>query len=251
MSNEFEVSAELRADVGKGASRRLRRAGRVPAILYGGGRDPVSLTVDHNYLLRAIEDEAFRSSVLELVVDSGKRQKVILRDLQRHPFKPLLTHVDFFRVSAGQALRIDVPLHFVNEEHSPAGRKSGVVISHQITEVEIAATPENLPEYLEVDLAALEPGESILLSQIVLPDGVTIPMLEVSEDNDASVVTALFIRESQGTGELAAAADAAADIAPEVETLAEAEEADDEGEATDAEGDEDSDSGDGEERKED
>ncbi|TVS14242.1 MAG: 50S ribosomal protein L25/general stress protein Ctc [Wenzhouxiangella sp.] len=241
----------MRADVGKGASRRLRRAGRVPAILYGAGRDPVSLTVDHNYLLRAIEDEAFRSSVLELVVDNDKRQKVVLRDLQRHPFKPLLTHVDFFRVSAGQALRIDVPLHFVNEEKSPAGRQSGVVISHQITEVEIAATPENLPEYLEVDLSALEPGDSIMLSQIVLPEGVTIPMLEVSEDNDASVVTAIFIRESQGTGELAAAADAAADVAPEVETVAEAEESEDDADVGDAEGDGEADSGDAESRKED
>ena len=224
MSKTFEVPAELRADVGKGASRRLRRTGRVPAILYGAGQNPVGLTVEHNFLIHAIENEAFRSSVLDLVAD-GKRQQVILRDLQRHPFRPLITHVDFLRVSAGQMLRIEVPLHFVNEEQSPAARKAGIVISHQITEVEIASTPESLPEYLEVDLSGLEPGDAIMMSQIALPDGVTIPALEVSEDNDAPVVTALFIRESQGTGELAAEADAAADILPEVETVAESEEA--------------------------
>ncbi len=241
MSKKFEVSAELRADVGKGASRRLRRAGRVPAIVYGADQDPVSLTVDHNYMIHAVEDEAFRSSVLDLAVTGGERQQVVLRDLQRHPFKPLITHVDFLRVSAGQVLRIEVPLHFVNEEQSPAGRKAGVVISHQITEVEIAATPENLPEYIEIDLATLEPGDSVMLSEIVLPEGVTIPALEVSDDNDAPVVAAIFIRESQGTGELAAEADAAADVAPEVETVAESEEADEDAdEAADESGDEES-----------
>lgn len=228
MADKIVLSAEPRSDVGKGASRRLRRTGRVPAIVYGGDQDPVSLTVDHNYLIHAIEDEAFRSSVLDLVVAGGKRQQVVLRDLQRHPFKPLLTHVDFLRVAAGQILRIEVPLHFVNEEKSPAGRQSGVVISHQITEVEIAATPENLPEYIEIDLAGLEPGDSVMLSQIALPKGVTIPALEVSEDNDAPVVAAIFIRASQGTGEMAAEADAAADIAPAVETVAESEETADE-----------------------
>ena len=239
MSKKFEVSAEPRADVGKGASRRLRRTGRVPAIVYGADQAPASLTLDHNYLIHAVEDEAFRSSVLNLTIEGGKPQQVVLRDLQRHPFKPLITHVDFLRVSAGQALRIDVPLHFVNEEISPAGRKAGVVISHQITEVEIAATPENLPEYIEVDLAGLEPGDSVMLSQIVLPEGVTIPALEVSEDNDAPVVAAIFIRESQGTGELAAEADAAADVAPEVETVAESEETDEDAdEAEDEDGEE-------------
>ncbi|NDY96761.1 50S ribosomal protein L25/general stress protein Ctc [Wenzhouxiangella limi] len=246
MSKNFEISAELRADVGKGASRRLRRTGKVPAVLYGGDRDPVNLIVDHNYLIHAIEDEAFRSSVLDIVVADGKRQSVVLRDLQTHPFKPLLTHVDFLRVSAGQELRIDVPLHFVNEDKSPAARQAGVVVSHQITEVEIAATPENLPEYLEIDLTHLEPGESVLLSQISLPAGVTIPTLEVSEDNDAAVVAAIYIREGQGTGELAAEADAAADIAPEVETIEESEAADEAGEG---EGDESADDADAENEK--
>ena len=225
MSNKFEVAAELRADVGKGASRRLRRAGRVPAIVYGADQDPVGLTLDHNYLIHAIEDEAFRSSVLDLVVAGGKRQQVVLRDLQRHPFKPLITHVDFLRVSAGQLLRMQVPLHFVNEAQSPAGRKAGVVISHQVTEVEILATPENLPEFIEVDLAELKPGDSILLSQIALPKGVTIPAIDASEGGDATVVAAVFVRASQGSGEMAAEADAAAPAPAEVEDSDAGEEA--------------------------
>jgi large subunit ribosomal protein L25 len=239
MSKKFEISAELRADVGKGASRRLRRTGRVPAVLYGGDRDPVSLTLDHNFMIHAIEDEAFRSSVLEMVVADGKRQSVVLRDLQMHPFKPLITHVDFLRVMAGQQIRMSVPLHFVNEETSPAGKKVGVVVSHQVTEVEISAAPEHLPEYLEVDLAALQPGESVLLSQITLPEGVTIPALEVSDDNDYAVVTAIYIREGQGSGEMAAEADAAAAVGAEVETLSDepedASDASDDGEADDTE----------------
>ncbi|MFP4207257.1 MAG: 50S ribosomal protein L25/general stress protein Ctc [Wenzhouxiangella sp.] len=223
MSKNFEIAAELRADVGKGASRRLRRTGKVPAVLYGAERDPVSLTVDHNFLIHAIEDEAFRSSVLNIVIEGGKRQSVVLRDLQTHPFKPLIMHVDFLRVSAGQELRIEVPLHFVNEEQSPAAKQAGVVVSHQVTEVEIAATPENLPEYLEVNLAQLQPGESVLLSQIPLPAGVSIPQLAVSEDNDYAVVAAIYIREGQGSGEMAAAADAAVDMGSEVQTVADSE----------------------------
>ncbi len=225
MSKKFEVSAELRADVGKGASRRLRRTGRVPAVLYGGDRDPVSLTLDHNFMIHAIDDEAFRSSVLEMVVADGKRQNVVLRDLQMHPFKPLITHLDFLRVTAGQEIKMSVPLHFVNEESSPAGKKQGVVISHQATEVEISAAPENLPEYLEVDLAALQPGDSVMLSQISLPEGVAIPTLDVSDENDYAVVTAIYIREGQGSGEMAAESDAVAAVGAEVDTVDESEEA--------------------------
>lgn len=204
MSKKFEVSAELRADVGKGASRRLRRAGRVPAVVYGADKDPVSLTVDHNYLMHAVLDEAFHASVLDLVLPNGQRDQVVLRDVQRHPFKPLLTHVDFLRVAAGHLLRIEVPIHFINEDKSPAARKAGVVISHQITQVEVSSTPENLPEYLEVDLAKLEAGDSVLLSQIVLPAGVSIPALEAAGEHDAPVVTAIFVRAGQGGGETGA-----------------------------------------------
>jgi large subunit ribosomal protein L25 len=235
MSKNFKIPAEMRTDVGKGASRRLRRAGRVPAVVYGGNREPATITVDHDSILHMADDEAFFSSVLELGVDK-KRQKVVVRDLQRHPFKPLLTHIDFLRVSDDQVLRLNVPLHFTNEEKSPAGKKAGVVISHQATEVEISALPGNLPEYLEVDLASLQPGDSVMMSQIPLPEGVTIPALELEGDHDHPVVTAIFIRASQGTGELAAEADAAVGQAAEVETVSEAEESDEEAEGGEDEG---------------
>lgn len=237
MAKQFKIPAEMRTDVGKGASRRLRRAGRVPAVVYGAGRDPAIITIEHDPLLHMAEQEAFHSSILELRVGKDTRQKVVLRDLQRHPFKPLLTHLDFLRVSDDQLVRINVPIHFINEDKSKAGRKAGVVISHQTVEVEIDALPKDLPEYLEVDLVGMEPGDSVMLSEIKLPEGVTIPALEINPGNDHPIVTALFIRESQGTGELAAEADAAMGEAAEVETVGESEEA----EGEEGEGEESSD----------
>ena len=220
MSKSFKIPAEMRADVGKGASRRLRRAGRVPAVVYGGEREPAIITVDHDSVLHMTENEAFFSSILELTLGDSKRQKVVVRDLQRHPFKPRLSHIDFLRVSDDVSIRMSVPLHFINEEKSEAGKKAGVVISHQTTEIEIDALPGNLPEYIEVDLSALKPGESVMLSQVKLPEGVTIPALEVSEESDHPIVTAIFIRAGQGSGEAAAEADAAVGKAAEVEAIA-------------------------------
>ncbi len=234
MSKTYEVPAEIREDTGKGASRRLRRAKKVPAIVYGENRDPVSLTLEHDFILHAAGEEAFHASILELKVEDGRKQKVVLRDLQRHPFKPTIMHVDFQRISDKHELRIEVPLHFVNEEISPAGKKSGVVISYMITGVEISALPKDLPEYIEVDLSGLEPGGRILMSEIKLPEGVTIPVLEHGEDYDEIIVSAVFVRESQGTGAMAAEADAALAAGEEPE-MAEAEEAE-EGEGTEQEG---------------
>ncbi|QOC23629.1 50S ribosomal protein L25/general stress protein Ctc [Wenzhouxiangella sp. AB-CW3] len=248
MSKNYQIPAEMRTDVGKGASRRLRRAGRIPAVIYGGDREPASITIDHDLLLHAAEEEAFHASVLEINVGK-KKQQVVLRDLQRHPFKPLLTHADFQRISEKESLRISVPIHFVNEEGSPAGKKAGVVVSHQVVEVEIEALPGDLPEYLEVDLANLQPGESVMLSQIPLPKGVTIPALEYGdESDDYAIVTAIFIRAGQGTGELAAEADAAMGEAAEVETVGDAEAAE---EPEAEEGEEDGDEAAAEEKKED
>lgn len=221
MSKQHKILAELREDVGKGASRRLRRAGRVPAIIYGGGREPAMVTLDHNYMIHAVEDESFQSSVLEISV-GDKSQKVILRDLQRHPFKPFINHVDFQRIRDDQEIRISVALHFINEETSPAAKAAGVVVSYAMTEVEISALPKDLPEYLEIDLATLNPGESIMLSQINLPTGVTIPAIENDPENDAAVVSTLFIRESQGTGAAAAESDAQAAEAAEEASASEA-----------------------------
>ena len=232
MSKTYEVPAELREDVGKGASRRLRHANKVPAVVYGGTRAPTNLMVEHDFLLHAADDEAFHASILELKISDGRRQKVILRDLQRHPYKLRILHVDFQRVSDDHELRIAVPLHFVNEATSPAGKKAGVVISHQITELEISALPKDLPEFIEVDLAKLKPGERVMLSEIKLPEGVTVPALGHGDDFDEVVVSAIYVRESQGTGAMAAESDAAAaeGIEPELADDSSEEPAEAEGE---------------------
>jgi len=196
MSNMIEVPAEIRNESGKGASRRLRHQGLVPAILYGAGNDPVALQVGQQYLLRALEEESFYTSILELKVGDGRRQRVILRDLQRHPFKPQIMHIDFQRISETEKLRISVPVHFMNQDQSPAGKQSGVVVSHQITEVEISCLPKHLPEFLSLDLSTMEVGDIIHLSEVPLPEGVEITALAYGEDSiDSPVVTAQHIAE--------------------------------------------------------
>ncbi len=225
MSHTTIINAEIREDVGKGASRRLRRDGKVPAVIYGGHRDPVALTLDQHELLHASEREAFYASVLEIHVGDDRVQKAVVRDMHRHPYKPVIMHVDFMRVSDKEAIRMSVPVHFIGESESPAGKKSGVVIQHQMTEIEISALPKDLPEFIEVDLSKMKPGDVVMLSDISLPAGVTIPALALEGDeHDATVANAVYVSESQGTGAAAAAEAeaAAADVlgeagAPELE----------------------------------
>jgi large subunit ribosomal protein L25 len=177
----------------------------------------VSLTVPQQELKHATESEAFFSSILEIKVGKNKTQQAVVRDMQRHPFKPLILHIDFMRVSAKEALRIAVPIHFVGEDVSPAGKTSGVIVQHQVTEVEISALPKDIPEFLSVDLSELEAGEAVMLSSIVLPEGVTIPALEIEgDDNDVPVANAVHVKESQGTGAAAAAEAEAAEAAGEL-----------------------------------
>ena len=219
MSEKTTINAEIREDVGKGASRRLRREGKVPAVIYGGHRDPVALTLQQRELLHEAENEAFYASVLEIRVDQDRIQQAVVRDMQRHPFKPMIMHIDFMRVSAEEVLRMSVPLHFVGEEHSPAGKASGVVIQHQVTEVEIAALPKDLTEYLSVDLSQMDAGDVVMLSDIVLPDGVSILALTgAGEHIDAPVANAVHVKADQGTG-AAAAAEAEAALADELGEL--------------------------------
>ena len=170
----FKIDAELRDDQGKGASRRLRRENKVPAIIYGGNREPRSVSVQHNKILKFVEDEAFFTSILELKAANGKRQKVILRDMQRHPAKPRIMHMDFQRIADDQVLHLNIPLHFMNEENSAAGKTSGVVISRLMNEVEVACLPGDLPEYLEVNLETFNIGDILRLSDIKLPKGVSL-----------------------------------------------------------------------------
>ncbi|MCF6264830.1 MAG: 50S ribosomal protein L25/general stress protein Ctc [Xanthomonadales bacterium] len=215
------MAAEIREDVGKGASRRLRRMGKLPAVLYGGDREPVSLVLEHDPILHLSDNEVFYSSILEITVADGRSQAVILRDLQRHPYKPLISHIDFQRVDESEELRLHVPIHFLNEDQSPASKTSGIIIQHNMTEVEILALPKNLPEALEVDLTELDIGDHIMLADINLPEGVTIPALALEDGSNAIVVSTITVKADQGTG-AAAEAEAEAEAA-EVEAAAEVE----------------------------
>jgi large subunit ribosomal protein L25 len=195
MSN-FKIDAELRDDLGKGASRRLRHQNKIPAIIYGGDKEPRSISVEHHKIMKLLEDEAFFTSILELQAAGGKQQKVILRDMQRHPSKPRIMHMDFQRVAAGHELHMNVPLHFLNEEKSPADKTSGVVISHQLNEVEVVCLPKDLPEFIEVDLAKFDIGDIIRLSDIKLPKGVTLTAFTHgdNEEHDEVVVSASHVK---------------------------------------------------------
>jgi len=236
MSDKLQITAEIREDVGKGASRRLRRTGMIPAVIYGGERAPVSLTLEHDPIMHLADDEAFYSSILEIQVSDGRKQPVILRDLQRHPYKPAISHVDFQRVDENEALRLHVPLHFLNEDLSPAGKMSGVIVQHNLTEIEVLALPKDLPEALEVDLIELDLGDQIMLADINLPEGVSIPALAIDDDHNVPVVSTLTVKADQGTG---AAAEAEAEAAEAAEvagsTDADAEAGSDEDEAGDEE----------------
>ncbi|MGN6313289.1 MAG: 50S ribosomal protein L25/general stress protein Ctc [Rhodanobacteraceae bacterium] len=213
MATIHEIAAQGRTDQGKGASRRLRRAGNVPAIVYGAGQPPQNIQFEHNTLALAARNEWFTSAILDLLID-GNRQKVLLRDVQKHPFKPQLLHLDFLRINENEAIRVRVPLHFANQEKSPAGKASGVVVSHAMTDVEVSCLPKDLPEFLEVDLIDLKLGDIVHMSDIKLPSGVEIPELKLGKEHDHPVVTAQEIREEvepvEAAAEGAAPAEAAA-----------------------------------------
>lgn len=167
----FELIAQARTLQGTSASRRLRRASKVPGIVYGGNVAAQAIEVDHNDLLLKLKKEAFHSSIINLVVD-GKKEAVLLRDYQVHAYKPLVHHIDFQRVDADHELHIKVPLHFVNEEVAPGVKLNGGLVNHVITEVDVHCLAKDLPEFVEVDLSALKIGDSIHLSQLKLPAGV-------------------------------------------------------------------------------
>jgi large subunit ribosomal protein L25 len=181
MENLFEVQAEARTDEGKGASRRLRRAGKVPAVVYGTEKKPVSISVDHNQFIRHLAEEAFYAHILTLVID-GKKNQVVLKDLQRHPANDnKIIHADFLRIDAKHEMTMTIPLHFINEEKA-VGVKAGGQIAHLMTEVEITCLPKDLPEYIEVDTAKLGMDEYIHLSELKLPKGVSLTALSHGQD---------------------------------------------------------------------
>jgi large subunit ribosomal protein L25 len=181
----MKVIAFARKEQGTGASRRLRNAGQTPGIIYGGPEAPVAITLDHNALYHALKKETFHSSILDLEVD-GKAEKVLLRDFQVHAYKQLVLHVDFQRVDPNQKIHVKVPLHFVNADVSPAVKLHAAVISHVAVELDISCLPADLPEFVEVDLSKLDAGQSVHVSQLALPKGVT----AVAHGDDATVAIA-------------------------------------------------------------
>ena len=239
MTESNILNAEIREDVGKGASRRLRHQGKIPAVIYGGKIAPATLTLEHGPVVHAATEESFYSSILEIKVADGRTQKVIVRDVHHHPFRSEIMHLDFQRVSAEQVLRMSVPIHYTGEDESEAGKESGLIIQHLVTEIEIAALPADLPEYLDVDLSELEAGDVVMLSDIQLPEGVVIPSLAGDDEDDTMIANTTHIKESQGTG--AAAAEEAAEA--ELEAMTEAGETEEESdEETDEPSDDDTES---------
>jgi large subunit ribosomal protein L25 len=181
----MKVVAFARNEQGSGASRRLRLAGMTPGIIYGGVEAPVAVSLDHNALFHALKKEAFHSSILDMEID-GNVQQVLLRDFQMHAYKPLVLHADFQRVDASHKIHVKVPLHFVNAEVSPAVKLSAAIISHVMTELDVSCLPKDLPEFIEVDLTNMQAGESIHLSALKLPQGVT----ATAHGDDLTVATA-------------------------------------------------------------
>ncbi len=189
MSDQFELQAEVREDLGKGASRRLRRlADHVPAIIYGGDRDPQPLTLVRKDLEKALENEAFYSHVLTINVGNDKQQ-AILKDLQRHPARETVMHADFLRVNENRAIKVHVPIHFVNEAASYGVKTQGGIVQHQETDIEVQCLPSKIPEYIEVDMLKVEIGQIIHLSDITLPEGVSSVALALGEDHDLAVAS--------------------------------------------------------------
>jgi len=194
MSDDFDLIAELREDQGKGASRRLRLEGKVPAIIYGAGRPPRALSFDQNKVLHQLENESFYSSILNIKVND-KSQAAILKDLQRHPAKHMVMHLDFQRIVDDVEIRMNVPLHFIGEDVAPGVKTGGGAVSRLLNDVEVSCLPKHLPEYLEVDISELELDEMLNLSEIKLPEGVEIPQLAPGIDNDQPMVSIHVIKE--------------------------------------------------------
>lgn len=188
MENQFQIAAEPRRAGGTGVSRRLRRTGRVPAVIYGGNQANADITLDHNDTIHHLEKEAFHSHVLTVDV-GGRSEQVVLRDVQMHPYKRRVLHLDFLRVSADRKLRMTVPVHFVGEDVAPGVKQGGGVVSHLMPELEIECLARELPEFIEVDVSALDLNQSLHLSDLKLPSGVSIPALALGADHDLPVIS--------------------------------------------------------------
>ena len=185
--DEFTLVAESRGDTGKGASRRLRKSEIVPAIVYGAKKAALSIQLKHSDVLKSSSQESFYSQILDLSID-GKVERVVLKDMQRHPYKPFVMHMDFQRVDESAALTIRIPVHFLNEEDCIGVKQEGGVIARLMTEIEITCLPKDLPESIEVDVANLSVGDAVHLADLVLPDGVEITSITSGGDGAAAIV---------------------------------------------------------------
>lgn len=200
----YTFDAQVREDSGKGASRRLRHANLVPAIIYGGDKEPQSISLEHRHVIKAQENEGFYSNILTLNV-AGEAVECIVKDMQRHPFKPVVMHLDFQRVSADTKIHTTVPLHFINEATNEAVKRGGVV-NHLVIDVEISCLPASLPEYVEADMADLEEGQSLHLSDVILPEGVASVELGKGGTHDLAIANIQMPRgaaEDEEEGEAA------------------------------------------------
>jgi large subunit ribosomal protein L25 len=194
----FEFVAESRGQSGKGAARRLRRKGEIPAVIYGGHLDPQTIVLNHNEVIKHLDREAVYSHILDVVVD-GKAQKAILKGVQRNPARFQILHLDFQRINMAEMVKVHVPLHFINE-HSSVGGKKGGIATHSMVDVEVSCLPSSLPEYIEVDLANLDIGASLHLSDLVLPAGVEIVALAQGPEHDLPVVSMMASKASKEEG---------------------------------------------------
>jgi large subunit ribosomal protein L25 len=213
MAKGFDLIAEIREDAGKGSSRRLRREGKVPAIIYGGGKPPRPLSFDRNSLMRHMEQEAFFSSVINVKV-GDKEQPAILKDVQMHPARRMVLHMDLQRIVATEKIRMSVPIHYLNEAAAVGVKQGGGTVSHLYTEVEITCLPKDLPEYLEVDIGGLGLDEMLYLTDIKLPEGVEIPELVQGDGTDRPIVSIHVVKVAVEPEEGLEAAEAEGEAPP-------------------------------------
>ena len=193
MSKDFDLIAEIREDQGKGASRRLRRNGKVPAIIYGAGRPPRKLAFDHNRVIQQLENESFYSSILNIKVGE-KSQAAIVKDIQRHPAKRVIVHMDFQRIVADEKIKMNVPIHYLNAEDAVGVKQEGGSVMQLVNDVEVTCLPKDLPEYFEVDIENLGLNEMLHLSDIKVPEGVEIPELAQDSEHDPAIVSIQHIK---------------------------------------------------------
>ena len=193
MAEKFDLVAEIRQDQGKGASRRLRHADKVPAIIYGAGRPPRALSFDHNKVLKQLENESFYSSILNIKVGE-KSQAAIVKDIQRHPSKARIMHIDLQRIVEDVKIKMNVPIHFLNAEEADGVKNGGGSVSQLVNDIEVICLPKDLPEYFEVDILTLGLDEMLHLSDLTVPDGVEIPQLAQGPEQDQAIVSIHVIK---------------------------------------------------------